>query len=281
MKYELRPYQKECVEIVNNLDKGSYLLTLATGLGKTVVFSSFKRKGKVLVLAHREELIYQAKSKFDCPVGIEMGKETSNREEVVIASVQTLINRLEKFPKDYFDMIIIDEAHHTGAKSYKDILKYFNNRLTIGVTATPNRADNIRLDDVFDEIIYEKDIKWAIKNKYLCDIECIRVDVGYDISNVARRLGDYAANELDKELNTNSINQAIKEAYDKYAKGQTLIFATSVEHSENIAKLIDGAVAVTSNTKNRSELIQKFTNREIPALVNCMIFTERNRHSFG
>lgn len=274
MEFELRPYQKECIELVNNLEKGSYLLNLATGLGKTVVFSNFKRKGKVLVIAHREELIYQAKSKFNCSVGIEMGKETSSGEEVVIASVQTLINRLEKFPKDYFDMIIIDEAHHTGAKSYKEILKYFNNRLTIGVTATPNRADNIRLDDVYDEIIYEKDIKWAIKNKYLCDIECIRVDIGYDISNVARRLGDYAVNELEKAMNTDILNGAIKEAYEKYAKGQTLIFATSVEHSENIAKLIDGAVAVTSNTKNRAELIQKFTNREIPVLVNCMIFTE-------
>lgn len=274
MEFNLRDYQKECINLVDNLQQGSYLLVLATGLGKTVIFTNFKRKGKVLVLVHREELVTQAKSKFNCSVGIEMGKHSSNGEDVVIASVQTLINRLEKFPKDYFDMIIIDEAHHTGAKSYKDILNYFTNRLTIGVTATPNRSDNVRLDDVFQKIIYEKDIKWAIKNKYLCDIECIRVNLGYDISKVACRLGDYATNELDKQINTNAINKGVKEAYEKYAKGQTLIFATTVEHSKNIAELIPGAVAVTADTKNRAEIIDKFTKREIPVLVNCMIFTE-------
>lgn len=75
-------------------------------------------------------------------------------------------------------------------------------------------------------------------------------------------------------MNTEALNGAISEAYKKYAKGQTLIFATSVEHAKNIAELIDGAVAVTADTKNRAELIRKFTNREISVLVNCMIFTE-------
>jgi len=109
MKYQLRPYQQEAVDIVDNLERGSYLLNLATGLGKTVIFSSFKRKGKVLVLVHREELAHQAKSKYDCLVGLEMAKYESNGEDVVIASVQSLVRRLNKFPKNYFDMIIIDE----------------------------------------------------------------------------------------------------------------------------------------------------------------------------
>lgn len=117
-------------------------------------------------------------------------------------------------------------------------------------------------------------MKWAIQNKYLTDIECLRVNIGYDISKVARRMGDFAIGELENAMNTDILNGAIAEAYQKYAKGQTLIFATSVEHARNIAKLIQGAVAVTAETKNRAELIQKFTNREIPCLVNCMIFTE-------
>lgn len=87
-------------------------------------------------------------------------------------------------------------------------------------------------------------------------------------------MGDFATGELDKAMNTDILNGAIAEAYNKYAKGQTLIFATSVEHARNIAKLIPGAVAVTADTKNRVEIINKFTNREIPCLVNCMIFTE-------
>lgn len=87
-------------------------------------------------------------------------------------------------------------------------------------------------------------------------------------------MGDFATGELDKAMNTDILNGAIAEVYQKYAKGQTLIFATSVEHAQNIARLIDGAVAVTADTKNRAEIISKFTNREIPVLVNCMIFTE-------
>lgn len=203
-----------------------------------------------------------------------MANHKSNKEEVVIASIMSLTHRLEKFKSDEFDMIIIDECHHAAAASYKKIINYFKPRLLLGFTATPNRGDNVRLDDVFEKIIFQRDLKWAIQNKYLTDIECLRVNIGYDISKVAIRMGDFATGELDKAMNTDILNGAIAEAYKKYAKGQTLIFATSVEHAQNIAKEIDGAVVVTAETKNRAELIQKFTNREIPVLVNCMIFTE-------
>jgi len=238
LKLELRDYQKECLEIIDNLQSGSYLIQMATGCGKTATFTNIKRKGRVLVLAHREELVTQPIKYYNCSVGIEMANNNSNGEEVVIASVMSLTHRLDKFKQDEFDMIIIDEAHHAAAKSYKKIINYFKPRLLLGFTATPNRGDNVRLDDVFEKIIFQKDLKWAIKNKYLTDIECLRVNIGYDISKVARRMGDFATGELDKTMNTEILNGAIAEAYQKYAKGQTLIFATSVEHAQNIAKLI-------------------------------------------
>jgi superfamily II DNA or RNA helicase len=274
MHLELRDYQKECIELIDNLQPGSYLIQMATGCGKTATFTNIKRKGRVLVLAHREELVTQPIKYYDCPVGIEMANHKSNNEPVVIASVMSLTHRLEKFKPDDFDMIITDEAHHAAANSYKKIYQYFKPRLHLGFTATPNRGDNIRLDDVFQDIIFERDIKWAIQNHYLTDIYCMRVNIGYDISKVARRMGDFAPGELEEAMNTEVLNKAIAEAYKKYAVGQTLIFATSVKHAEDIAKEIPGAVAVTAETKNREELIRKFTNREIPVLVNCMIFTE-------
>lgn len=274
MHLELRDYQKECLELIDNLQPGSYLIQMATGCGKTATFTNIKRKGRVLVLAHREELVTQPIKYYNCPVGIEMANQHSNNEEVVIASVMSLTHRLDKFKPDEFDMMIIDEAHHAAAQSYKKIINYFKPRLLLGFTATPNRGDNVRLDDVFEKIIFQRDLRWAIQNKYLTDIHCLRVNIGYDISKVARKLGDFAVNELAEAMNTNILNGAIAEAYKKYAVGQTLIFATSVEHAQNIAKLIPEAVAVTADTKNRAELIQKFTNREIPCLVNCMIFTE-------
>lgn len=139
MKLELRDYQKECLEIIDNLKPGSYLIQMATGCGKTATFTNIKRKGRVLVLAHREELIKQPVKYYDCPVGIEMSVCHSDGEEVIIASVQSLIHRLDKFKPDDFDMIIIDEAHHAAAKSYKKIINYFKPRLLLGFTATPNR----------------------------------------------------------------------------------------------------------------------------------------------
>lgn len=249
-------------------------MQMATGCGKTATFTSIKRKGRVLVLAHREELVCQPVKYYNCPVGVEMSDKKSNNEPVVIASVMSMIHRLEKFKPHDFDMIIIDEAHHAAAASYKKIIKYFKPRVLLGFTATPNRNDNVRLDDVFQEIIFERDLKWAIKNKYLTDIHCIRVNIGFDISKVARRMGDFAPGELAEIMDTEVLNKAIAEAYQKYAVGQTLIFATSVKHAQDIAEEIPGAAAVTAETKNREELIKKFTNREIPALVNCMIFTE-------
>lgn len=274
MKLQLRDYQQECIELIDKLEPGSYLIQMATGCGKTATFTNIKRKGRVLVLAHREELVTQPIKYYNCPVGIEMANNKSNGEEVVIASIMSLTHRLNKFKPDDFDLIIIDEAHHAAAKSYKKILEYFRPRLILGFTATPNRGDKVRLDDVFQKIIFQKDLKWAIKNKFLTDIYCMRVNIGYDISKVAKRLGDFAPSELEEALDTDVLNKAIAEAYNKYAKGQTLIFAISVKHCEDIAKEIPGAVAVTAETKNREELIKQFTNREIPVLVNCMIFTE-------
>lgn len=136
---KFRDYQIEILELIDKLKPGSYLIQMATGLGKTVVFTNIKRKGRVLVLAHREELITQPIKYYNCPVGIEMASRYSNGEEVVIASVMSLTHRLEKFKQDEFDMIIIDEAHHAAAQSYKKIINYFKPRLLLGFTATPNR----------------------------------------------------------------------------------------------------------------------------------------------
>lgn len=268
----LRDYQIECIDKINNLPPGAYLSQMATGLGKTVTFANIRRKGRVLILSHREELVNQPKKYYDCTFGIEQGKYHSDGEEVVSASVQSIVRRLEHFKPDDFDIIICDEAHHAAAKSYKKIFSYFKPRLLLGFTATPNRADGARLNDVFSKIVFKRDLKWGIKNGYLSDIFCRRVDIGYDLSGVHTRMGDYAPGELDEAMKDTS--DAIAEAYRKYAKGATLIFAVSINHAQEIAKRIPGAVAVTGETENRSRIIQDFTDRKIPCLVNCMVFTE-------
>lgn len=269
----LRDYQQECIDKIMQVGHGRHLIQMATGLGKTVTFANIPRQGRMLILSHREELVNQPLKYFDCTKGAEMSKyHTNGTEEVVSASIPSMVHRLDKFDSDDFDIIIVDEAHHSSALSYKKVINHFSPRLLLGFTATPNRADNVRLNDVFDDIIFKRDLRWGIQNGYLCDILCKRVDIGYDLSAVHTRMGDYAPGELEKAMDGTA--DAIAQAYREEAKGATLIFAVSVEQCEEIAKRIPGSAAVTGKTKERAEIIRRFTNREIPCLVNCMVFTE-------
>lgn len=271
--FQLREYQQECISIIEAKSPGSYLVQMPTGCGKTATFTHIPRNGgRVLVLAHREELVRQPARYYDCPVGFEIAKERSHGEEVVIASVQSLVNRLNRFAPGEFDMIITDEAHHASASTYRKIYDYFTPTKHIGFTATPNRGDKARLDDIFSEIIFQRDLRWAIENGFLCDIYCLRVNIGYDLSAVHTRNGDYAPGELDEAMDGTA--DAIAQAYREYAKGATLIFSVSVHQAEEISKRIPGSVVVTAKTKDRADIIRRFTNREIPCIVNVMVFTE-------
>ena len=269
---ELRPYQRECLDIIQQQPPGSYLCNLSTGLGKTIIFTNIPRQGRVLVLAHREELVRQPAKYYDCPVGFEIAKDTSHGEEVIIASVQSLVRRLNRFAPHDFDMLITDECHHAAASTYKKIYDYFHPRLHLGFSATVNRGDKIRLSDVFQKIIFQRDLRWGIQNKYLCDILCKRVDIGYDLRAVHTRNGDYAPGELDEAMEGTA--DAIAQTYREHAAGTTLIFAVSVHQAEEIAGRIKGAVVVTGETKDRAAIIEAFTAGEIPCIVNCMVFTE-------
>lgn len=272
MNITLRPYQQECKNIIDNIDSGSYIVQLFTGGGKTVIFSRLERKGRVLILAHREELINQPIKYYDCPVGIEMASHTSNGEEVVAASIQSIVRRLDRFDPDTFDMIITDEAHHASALTYRKIYEHFNPRLHIGFTATPNRTDGVRLDDIYQDIIFSRDLRWGIQNGYSSDIFCRRAHIGYDLSAVKTRMGDYAPGELEKSMDGTA--DAIAEAYEKMAIGSTLIFAVSVEQCNEIAKRIPGAVVVTGETRNRAAIVEAFTNGDIPCIVSVAVFLE-------
>lgn len=268
----LRPYQHKAIESIP--DQGRYLIQMATGLGKTVTFSQIPRKGRMLIVSHRDELVRQPQKYFDCSYGIEQAEVTSSNEEVISASVQSLHRRLNKFKPDEFDIVIIDEAHHAAGDTYQKIINHFTPRLRLGFTATPNRADGLGLDSTFDKIVFEYNIEDAIKDKYLSDIKCLRVDVGFDLSGVHTRLGDFDAKELDREMLERRVVQAVAEAYHKYSVGQTLIFCCSVAHAEEIADHISGSVAITGKTKDRGSILDAFTRKEIKCITNCMVFSE-------
>lgn len=274
MEFEKRPYQEECIDIINNISSGKYLVVMATGLGKTYIFSRIKRRGRMLIISHREELVLQPKKFFDCSFGIELNKIHSNGEDVVSASTLTLVanERYKVFNPNEFDIIVVDEAHHSPARTYRTLLEYFKPRLLLGFTATPNRADGVRLDDLYSDIIYEKNIRWGIEHGYLSNIECIRVTAGFDLSKVTSYKGDYKISDLNKAML--NVDGVVVDAYYKYARGATLIFTVSVEQAERLQKRIKGSVLVTASTPNREEIINQLKDRKIPCVINCMVFTE-------
>ena len=271
-----RPYQQECLDIIQEKGPGRYLCKLATGLGKTAIFTHVPRDGRMLILSHREELVHQPLQWYDgtdIRTGVERaGEHAMPGDEVVSASVQTMVRRYKKYTPEHFDTIIVDECQHSPSKTYREILDYFQPRVLLGFTATPNRSDRVRLNDVFDEIIFDRDLLWGIKNGWLSDIECKRVNIGYDLRGVHTRQGDYAPGELAEAMEGTA--DAIAEAYRTLARGSTLIFAVNVHQCEEIAKRIQGAAVVTSSTKNRADIIERFTAGEIPCIVNCMVFSE-------
>lgn len=272
----LRPYQEEAIKAITAQAPGKYVVSLATGLGKTVTFANIPRQGRMLILSHRQELVWQPKKYFDCSYGVEIGSSKSNGEEVVSASVQSLVRRLDRFKPDDFDIIIVDECHHVMAPTYRKILKHFDKaRLVLGFTATVNRADKQMLGEVFDKIIYHRDLKWGIENGYLSPIKAVRVDMNIDFDKIALQGGDFNLKALAREIDTPERNHKLVRICRKEAVGQTIIFAASISHANHLASLLGSqAVVVTGETPNREEVIKDFTERKFKYLVNCMVFTE-------
>ena len=276
---KLRDYQQECIDTIIRKGDGRYLCQLATGMGKTVIFANIPRSGNTLILSHRQELVMQPIKYFDCPYGVEMGQHSASYLgkpacPVTSASIQTMSRRFSCYAPDAFHTIIIDEAHHAASESYRKVLDYFKPKRLLGFTATPNRADGQGLENVFDEIIFRKDLRWGIEHGYLSRIHCKRVNIGYDLREVAVRMGDYSPKDLDRVVNVDKCNDAIAEIVDKLAELPCLIFAVDVSHAKAIAERIPGAVALSADSRDRNEVIEAYKRGEVPVLVNCALFTE-------
>lgn len=288
----LRKYQQEAVESIEKAFFTSYkvLLILATGTGKTIVFAELARRyveaGKrVLVLAHRGELIKQAIDKLRDQAGIEPGKEkadsyASPSDDIVVASVQTLQrDRMRRFSTDHFGLIIVDEAHHCVSDSYQNILRYFRANV-LGVTATPDRSDNKELGDYFDKVAYQYSLLDAIKEKYLVNIVGKRIkDFDIDLSELRTRVGDFAIEDLDRivEDYIAPISESIKRETGHL---RTMVFLPSVVSSEMVADVlrasgVQAAALSGADTLDRRErVLSDFSHGKVTHLCNCNLFLE-------
>lgn len=297
---EPRPYQTECLESI--LDRRAngitrQLVSLPTGCGKTVVFAMAAKElqSRTLVIAHSEELITQAKKKFeviwpDAPIGIVKAGSNQVDGQVVLASIQTAHRdaRLRELIRQDFRLCVVDEAHHATAPSYRKLLQELGfmsgncDKLLLGVTATPKRGDGIGLASVFEEIIFERSIETMIRAGYLSPLIGKRIVTKTDLKGVGIAQGDFIAAQLSRAINTTSRNQLIVDNFLEIAQGRkkAIAFCADVKHAQDLAEAFNrrGIKAATifgaMDKEARKQVLQDFSDGKFQVLTNCAVLTE-------
>lgn len=291
--FQLRPYQAEAKHAILSAWSEGYqktLLVLPTGCGKTVMFSSVAEeqvnKGhRVLIMAHRGELLTQAADKLMDATGLESVLEKAESSSlgssvpVTVGSVQSLAQekRLARFPSDYFQDIIVDEAHHCLSDSYKRVLNHFPKANILGVTATPDRGDMKNLGEFFDNKAYEYSMNEAIREGYLCPIKAQMIPLELDISNVGVSNGDYAVGEIGSALEP-YLHQIAQEML-RYCKGRkTAVFLPLIKTSQKFCQMLNdiglSAAEVNGDSADRAEVLADFEAGKYDVLCNSMLLTE-------
>lgn len=293
MGQELRPYQQQARDRIHaEWDAGHTrtLLVLPTGTGKTIVFASVAadqvRAGdRVLILAHRGELLEQAADKLQRSTGLVSAVEKAESTcldswfRVVVGSVQTLQRtaRLERFPQDYFGTIIIDEAHHAITDGYRRILDYFGSAKVLGVTATPDRGDMRNLGEVFDSLAFEYKLTDAIKEGYLCKIMAQTIPLQLDITSVTMSGGDYAVGDLGTALDP-YLEQIAAEMARRCKSRKTVVFLPLIKTSQKFRDLLNTygfrAAEVNGQSDDRRQVLADFDAGKYNVLCNSMLLTE-------
>lgn len=290
---ELRKYQQESINSIQeewNNGRKRTLLVLPTGCGKTVVFTKLaeemvKQGKRVLILAHRTELLEQASDKLFKITGLKTALEKADSTaigswcRVSVGSVQTLQRdkRLNQFPKDYWDVIIVDEAHHILSDGYMKVMKYFDVANVLGVTATPDRSDMRNLGSYFDSLAYEYSLVQAIKEGYLSKIKALTIPLSLDLTNVSMSAGDFKASDVGTALDP-YLEQIADEMVKQCADRKTVVFLPLVKTSQKFRDILNSkgfrAAEVNGESKDRAEVLEDFEKDRYNVLCNSMLLTE-------
>ncbi|WPG97598.1 DEAD/DEAH box helicase-like protein [Acrodontium crateriforme] len=306
---QLRPYQEESIQsVLKYLKQGERRLgiSLATGSGKTVIFSHLidrvpapiQNATQTLILAHRRELVEQAAGNCEKlypgkTVDIEMGNQlASGIADITVASVQSIMSgdRLGKYDPAKFKLVLVDEAHHIVAARYLDVLRHFNlvdhdkmpHTALVGVSATFSRFDGLRLGKAIDHIVYHKDYIDMIDDKWLSDVIFTTVQSGADLSKVQTARGDFQTGTLSKAVNNDEINALTVRSWMTKGRNRrsTLVFCVDLSHVSSLTDMfrqhgIDARfITGDTSTKVRAERLDDFKAGKYPVLLNCGIFTE-------
>ena len=287
---QLRPYQEKVIAdtLAGFQQFNRQLAVLPTGGGKTIIFSKLAQQlqpKRTLILAHREELVDQAIEKLHRSTGIFAGKEKAEFEArhtdpVVVASVQTMIRRLDKWPADHFGLVVVDEAHHALAQSYRTVLSHFDgSALVLGVTATPDRGDKQCLGKYFENVPAEVTLFDLINQKYLSRIAVKSVPLQIDLrkAETAAGSGDYSESDLGDALEP-YLAEIARSIATEAAWRRTLVFvpliATSHKFVEACRAAGVNAKHIDGNSPDRKEILHDFANGRHDLLSNAMLLTE-------
>lgn len=290
-KIVLRPYQKECLDTIQEYfkDHDRQLIQLPTGGGKTVVFLSYidSRPGKALIICPTVDLVEQVKEtceKFsDATVYAKGLKQKWKKADITIATAAVLnYGSSKEFLKSQkFETIIFDEAHRAQCDTYLNFLEILEHPFKLlGCTATPERLDGKPLLEVFDKLTYTKSILDLIREDYLCDMEATKVKTGMKLDHLKSRSGEFIPTEL-KKLETPARNKIIIDTYKENCQDKkTLVFCLSIAHCENIASMLreEGFKAEAIHGKlrhpQRKAILKRFKSGETKILTNCQLLTE-------
>ena len=290
-KLELREYQQEALDSLSEMRAKKETIALlyhATGTGKTVtaVMDAKRCGGRVLFVAHTMELVNQAFATFESLWNnISVGKFADSIKDieahVVCGSIQSVALNLDMFKEDAFDYIIIDEAHHASADTYQKVLAYFQPKFILGLTATPERADDTNILEIFKNTAHKLDIQTAVEIGALVPVRCIRIHTNIDMTKVRFNSVQYNIRDLDVKICVTERNQLIVDTWLEYVKNRrTVVFCASVKHAEQIAQLFKdagvSAIAVSGGmkTSERNEHLAKFADGDVKVLCACDLLNE-------
>lgn len=290
MSKELWPHQAASVNAIHYyLAKGikRMALVLPTGTGKSFTAAqAIKDMGRILWIVHTEELGEQGAEVLRQTFGLSTSGLIKADvfdvdHQIVIATAQTLHNRLNRLSPDYFDVIVADECDLFGAVTFQKSLDYFTPKLRLGLTATFFRMDNMSLTDIFDVVAYEYTIEQAIGDGYLAKPEAIIAKTNINLDTVHTVAGEFNQKELTEKVNTPERNNFIVDQYIKYGKGmQFIAFCCDVQHTIDLCEAFkergvncEYVVGDKELTTDRTGCIQRFKSNQTTGLTNCMILS--------